>query len=297
MSEPITSPVPSTVPVPKVETTTVPAIKVEPKGLDSTKFVELSKKEIQLVKDRDAFKKEREEFEKVRAPLMAGNDRLLKFDNLLKKDPIEAMKFAGFSETDLINFLAAGEDKSTPEEKAVRLAQEEIKKFKDEQTNEKTKLQEEQETKTITKFKDDILKFTSSQSEKYEYCNFYGDQAQELIYDTVSAVLNDSAEVISIEEATNLVENYYEEQDKLMNTLKKRNSKPTEPIKEVTQPIVEVGPTSLTSNKRTIERVPQKDSTINKISTKTFSNPQINSAYATPEENKMRIIEKFRGLR
>lgn len=202
-----------------------PAPDAAPKDLESTRFSHLAKKESALVKEREALRNEKKEFEAQREKLVAAEKRLQEFDQLKEKDAIAAMKFAGFSDTDIMNYFASMEDKSTPEEKAAKAAQSEIQKFKDEQAKIQQEAQDKKNSEVITKFKSDISKHLASDKDKYEYCNFNGVIAEELILETVYQVLEDTQEVISIDEAAQMVEEYYEGLDKQMSTLKKRQPK------------------------------------------------------------------------
>lgn len=201
-----------------------------PKELESTRFTHLAKKESALVKERESFKREKQEFESQREKLTAAEKRVQEFEALKQKDSVAALKFAGFSDTDVMNYLAAAEDKSTPEEKAAKAAQGEIQKFRDEQTKKETEAQTKRNKEVIGKFKNDITKHISNDKDKYEYCNFNGSIAEELILETVSQVFEDTKQIISVEEAAQMVEEYYEGLDKQMSTLKKRQ--PREAVQE-----------------------------------------------------------------
>lgn len=193
--------------------------------MESTRFAHLAKKEAELVKQRAEFKKEQETLTSEREKMKEIHQKLQQFEDMRVKDPVAALKLAGFSETDLFNFIAQAEDKSTPEEKAVRAAQAEIKKFQDEQAKKEKDAEEKRNAEAIDKFRKDISGHVASDKDKYEYCNYNGPLAEELIYETVAAVLEDSKELISVQEAAEMVESFYEEQDKAMATLKKRQPK------------------------------------------------------------------------
>lgn len=196
-------------------------------ALESTRFAHLAKKEVELQKQRESFKKEQESLTQEREKMKAIHKKLQDFDEMKLKDPVAALKLAGFTETDLFNFIAAAEDNSTPEQKATKAAQAEINKFKEEQSKKEQEAQTKRNTEVLDSFRKDIQKQIASDKDKYEYCNYNGPLAEELIYETVAAVLEESKEVISVQEAAEMVESYYEEQDKAMSNLKKR--KPKEP--------------------------------------------------------------------
>lgn len=293
-------------------TTVVPEVLKEPgkpSELDSTRFAQLAKKEAALVRERELYKKERDAFKAEQAEVEKYRkawEMVKEIEAQQKTDPIAALKRAGFSETDLMNFLAQTEDTSTPEEKVVKLAKKEIDNFKTEQAQEAERrakeaadAQQVENDKAIAKFKLDIGSEIKKDLEKFEYCNYYGKQAEELIFETISAVLNDDKEMISIDEAAKLVEDYYEEQDKAMNTLKKRGFKPPV-VSEVVEKVVNTP--SLFKKPETM-RVESKQFVDNKVPTKTLSSKLTNSLSnvspdsLSPEQNKMRILEKYAALR
>lgn len=195
--------------------------------LDSTRFAQLAKKESALQKEREQFKLEKEANAQEKEKMKQIHKKLQDFEDMKGKDPVAALKLAGFSETDLFNFMAQAEDKSTPEEKAAKAAQTEIQKFRDEESKKVTLEQERRNTEALEQFQRDINTHITSDKDRYEYCNYHGQLAEELIKETVAAVLDESGgkDLITVEQAADMVEGYYEEQDKSMSTLKKRQPK------------------------------------------------------------------------
>lgn len=276
------------------------------KKLDSTRWAHLTKKEAALVKERDAFKKERESFQKEQTEASKYKrawEMVNEIAELQKTDAIGAMRKAGFSDADMMNFLAQSEDNSTPDEKAAKIVKSEIEKFKDEQAkiaeenNRKTQeLQKQQEDRTLAKFKSEIDSYVKKESEKYEYCSFYGEQAQDMIYETISAVLQDSGEMISIDEATQLVEEHYEDVDRAMNSLKKRGGQKMPPADTMQRE----APTSRAAAQLpSVNRVESKQFVDNKVPTKTITNKMVPTTSSftqqelSHEQNKQRIIDKY----
>lgn len=274
---------------------------IEDKKLESTRFNHLAKKESQLVKERELLKKEREDF-KIEKERVAGiSKRAQEFEDLKTKDKIAAMKYAGFTEEDIINFLAEPETVSNPEEKALKVVQTEINKFKEEEKlkdeqlkQDQQKIRDEEDNKILIKFKSDITSHVLSDKDQYEYCNYYGDIAQELIYETISNTLLEDKVVISIKEASELVESYYEEQDKSMNTLKKRSNKMS--LESKKEEIKESNPVKTEATK-----IFPKEYVNNKVPVKTITNRSvpslpINPERLSPEQNRQRVIEKYSQL-
>ena len=208
----------------------------ELKELDSTRFKHLADKESQLQRDREAFKKEREMFEKERTPLVEAHKRVTEFDSLKAKDKMAALKYAGFSDTDIFEIMAnVSPDNQTPEEKAAKAAQDVISKFQTDEAKKASDAQAKLNQDTLTTFRNDINKFISSDPDKYELCAYNGEVARELVEETVVAILNDTKELIDISEAVGMVEQYYEDQYKSMSNLKRFKAKtevPPVPAKE-----------------------------------------------------------------
>ncbi len=273
------------------------------KDLDSTRFTQIAKKEAALVKERESFKKELQAF-KVQEQEIAKYKEAWKMVNeiaeLQKVDEIAAMRKAGFNDANIMNLLSQTQENVSPEERAAKMAKAEVDKYRIEQeAKEKERDRINQESKklendrTIAKFKDDIGNVIKLNADKYEYCNYHGDSAKELVYNTISAILEDSNEMISTDEAAQLVEDWYEEQDKAMESLKKRGKYRAPPkAKEPEMTQTQVKPISST-------RVEAKDFASNKAPVKTLSNKinssatSFNTQSLTPEQNKQRVIDKY----
>ncbi len=283
--------------------------KVPVRDVNTERFVHLSKKEAALVKERESFKKEQESFKAQQAEYdkyRKAYEMVNEIAELQKTDEIAAMRKAGFSDNAIMNLMAQAEDNSTPEEKAMKMAKTEIDKFRAEQAQlqeatEKKAIEarKSEDEKAITRYKGDIDNHIKTASDKLEYCSFYGEAARELIYETVSSILQDSNEMVSIDEAAQMVEDYYEEQDKAMNSLKKRSShfaKKAPPAAPVA-PVIPKEQSKIPAN-----RVEAKQFVDNRPPTKTLSNkmsPALSStaeSYISPEQNKQRVLEKYASL-
>lgn len=210
-----------------------------PKALDSEKFAAFAKKEADYVKRQEQLKREREEVAAEREKLRPLHEQYQKYQEMKVKDPIEAMKMMGFTETDIINYLAA-QDKPEPtsEEKAAqaasKAADERIQAFEEAQAKKVEQERKVQDTKVIQGFKSQLSKVIEADKEKFEYCSYHGAAAEELAYEFLREVVKESGgkEAITPQEAIEMVEEYYEEQDKLMSSLKKRQPKEASVIKE-----------------------------------------------------------------
>ncbi len=226
-------PVPSS-PSEPVVTETAPPVQ----DIPSKAFGHLAKKEAELVRLREEFKKEREMFTSERDKFTPVVKQYQEYVALKEKDPIAAMKMIGFSEADIFNYMSAQQpEELTPEQKAIQAAENaasaKIKEFEDNQAKKILEQQNASDAALIKEYRSNISSAIQGNKEKYEYCAHYGAVAEELIYETVLAVVSESGgkEVPTAEEATAMVEEFYEEQDKQMSQLKKR-----QPKVEVTAP-------------------------------------------------------------
>lgn len=215
-------------------TTDKPAEAVAGTVLDSDRFAKLAAKEASLQKDRENFKTEQQKVYEREGKLRAIEKQILDFEEMRSKDPIQALKILGFTDTDVFNALAGNEKPAaTPEEIARLATQDELKKYEQAQLQAQAKVQAERDTKAIAGYKDAIGKVIEKQADKYEYCNFYGPVAQDLVYETVLQIMEDEQKAGSaittpmdaMREAIELVEGFYEEDDKSRMSLKKRQPK------------------------------------------------------------------------
>lgn len=207
----------------------------------------LLKKEVRLVKEQEAFKlKQREWEEKVkRADALLERDR--QFDETKKKDSFAALKMLGFTDTEIVNGLAAATpSEKTAEETAEEIARRVLKENNDALDVKAKEAEAKKNVEVIDRFQKSIGSMIDANPDKYEFCKFNGSAAQELIYETVAETLKDSGKLLTVSEATDLVEKYYEDRSAEMTKLKKLSPKEavteakTEPKREtVVQPKVD----------------------------------------------------------
>ena len=207
--------------------------------LTSTRFAAIEKREAKLQADREAFKKEREALETEKNAWKAKITPYEELEVLKAKDPIEAMKRLGFTETDIFNFAASHSEKKepTPQELAEAAAQKKIDENNARQKAESDKAAADRDERTLATFRSNIHSRLDEKKEEFEYCAHHGALAEELAFNTVRQVFADTCEydkdgnvtkpgeVITPDEALAMVEKYYEEEDKAMNTIKKRAAK------------------------------------------------------------------------
>lgn len=278
-----------------------PALDTEaPVGSDSIKAVLASdamaiqaRKEAKFVRERNEWNKKRDqeqaEIETLKKQLREPYDKIQAFEAKRKENPIEALKEIGFTETEIFNFMASQEKKEpTVEELARAATQEEIGKFKEEQAKLTAEAQKARDEGVITKFKTSIKASVEAGKDKYEYLAFNGSLAEELIYGYVNEVLKESGELIDLKEAMDDVETYYEEQDKAMSGIKKRQPKEASspgltPAKEpqrtrtITPPLQPNPPSKTLTNKM----APSTASTVRRAE--------------THEQKKQRLIEALKN--
>lgn len=283
-----------TMTIPSNDTTTAlnaPTVDATPPGqdtpqqiaqLDSTRFSHLAKKEAELQRQRAELKQGQTQLMTERQKMQEIQTQLNSFNELKTKDPVAALKHLGFSETDLFNFIAAQEDRATPEEKAQKAVQTEIQKFKDEQSQKEQELINRRNTETLQEFRQNITKTISSDPETFEYCNYHGPLAEDLIYETVAAVLETEKVVISVKEAAEMVEKYYEDQDNDMKTLKKRQPKVEEPVKQPPEQI-----------KPQVSPRPMPARTLSSKTGATIASTVSKPVNETHDQKKARLISKY----
>ena len=228
------TPQPTQESAPQAAPETAPQASAQPE-MQSKAFSHLAKKEAELRRRQDELKAEREKV----TPILKKYEE---FESLKKNDPIAAMKMLGFSETDIFNYMAQNApEELTPEQKAAAAAESaaeaKIKAFEDAQSKKELERQKVADQQVIQAYRGEVSKLLKSKAEDFEYCNFQGAAAEELIYETVLAIAKESngQDVPTPLEAARMVEEYYEEQDKAMSKLKKRQpanpALPPEPVK------------------------------------------------------------------
>lgn len=209
--------------LPEAEIPENPAVK---QVLDSDRFALVAKKEAKLVREREEFKKERAKIEEEKNQLRSFQEKINTFEAKRKVDPIGALKDIGFSETEIFNFMAAQEKKEpTPEEVARAAAADEINKFKETQAKVAADAQKAREQGLVSNYRTQISSAIKADPDKYEYANYYGKEAEDLAVEIATANVKLNNELLTPEQLAEEVEKYFEEQDKAMSALKKRQPK------------------------------------------------------------------------
>ncbi len=197
--------------------------------LVSSRIAQIAKKEAKYQSEVEAYKQKLLDFQEQKKQFDPFYEKYKQFEDMKGKDPVAAIRMLGFTDTDYINFVTAQEDKSTPEERAVKAAEAKIAEFEKKMADKESTAVNQRNSETISQFQKNIGITIKTDPEKFELCNFYGEDAEKLIYDTVSEGFqedlktNPNAIPMTASEAAELVEAYYEEQAIKIKALKKLN--------------------------------------------------------------------------
>ena len=205
--------------------------KAEPKDeLNSSRLAIFAKKEAAIQREREALKKEREDWEKgekAKAAEIVAKGK--QFDETFSKDKLAALKMLGYSDADIINMVTAVEEKkeipSLPKEEIERIAEEKTKALREELAAEKKQLAQERDERLISNLKSSIKDTIKNKAEKYDYCNFEGEEAESQAYEFIVHELKETkgAHLLTVDEALEMTEEYYEMRDKArLEAVKKR---------------------------------------------------------------------------
>lgn len=175
-----------------------------PKAPGSDRFAALAKKERAIQKQLAEIKSKEasvKAFEQLKASATSN--------------PLEALKALGISYEQLTQFLLNG-SKPTPELEVSqvkadldKLRQEQI--VREEQTKLAAKQAAEREyQETLADFGNEVKGFLQSNKDSYELTNMY--QGEEIVLSTIEQHFANTKRIMSIKEASDLVEAYFEEQ-------------------------------------------------------------------------------------
>ena len=288
----------ATTPVPEV----VPATPQTPAQapLQSTAFSQLAKKEAELVRQRSEFKKEQEATRLEKAKVEEYQKKIQAYEQAKQTDPVAALKMLGFSEQDIFNYMASQQKtEPTAEEKAAqaaaKAADEKIRAFEEQQTRRLLHEQQQKDQSLIAGFKSELGKALQQTKDSLEYCAYYGPEAEDLAYEITLAVVKESKgqEILTPHEALQMAEEYFEERDKEMSTLKKRKAqsvpieapKPKQP--ERTRTVTPADPRE--APKPTIT----KTRTLTNAATSTVASSRL-TRNETREEKRERLIQALK---
>ena len=195
-----------------------PAKTEAPKQLDSERFAALSRREKQLFKKQQEFKSQQAQMQK-------QAEQYQQFEALRQQvasNPLKAMEVLGISYQQLTDFILNGQ-KPTPELE-VQQVRKEVEALKQQRQLEQQQAQQMQKRREEARFQadskefdEDISKFMTDNVEKYELVSMHA--AQPIIRATIEQHYRNTKQIMDIEDATKLVEEYLEEQ--VRNTVEK----------------------------------------------------------------------------
>lgn len=201
---------------------------------DAARFAAIARREAALNKEREALKRERDEFMSNRGKAEPWLKKAEAFEAArAQKKNLDALRALGYDDTDIFNMLAdlPAPQEASAEEKAAKAASDaaeaKIKAFQDDQDKKASEAQKKRDESLINAHKGEISKFLESNQEKFEYCAHFGKEAEAQAYEIIVEGLRESKgeDLISIEEALQMTEDYLEERDKAMSSIKKRQPK------------------------------------------------------------------------
>lgn len=208
------------------------------------RFAALAKKERQLQQQMQQLKLQQAEVDKYKS----ARETAL-------QNPLEALKQLGLTYDQITQFMLNGQ-KPTPELEMQGIKQE-IEKLRTEQADKERKQVEQQQAqakadyqRTLSEFDQEVQDFVKSNSEKYELTSMYNGEA--IVRATIEQHFAQTKKIMSVEEATELVEKYFEDQVTAAQKTKKFQAKQSP--KEASQPKKEMGskqPTPTLSNELT----------------------------------------------
>lgn len=213
---------------PVVSETTEPA-KPEPSA--AQRFAFLAKKESALQRQRAEIKAAREameaqkaEIEKIRQEIEANKSKRDSY----RTNPLGLLEEHGLTYKELTDYILNNNTVST--ESQIRAIQERLdeqeKRREQEKLEAQKKAEEEaksREAQVIQEFRQEIGSFIKAKAETYELTALY--DGADLVYDTVEEYFDKTGKVLSIPEACDLVEKYFESQVEKATKTKKLSSK------------------------------------------------------------------------
>jgi hypothetical protein len=204
-----------TAPAPEAAAPPAEAPKPEaPKELDSARFAHLAKQEAKLVKERQELALERERVKEAAS-------KIRQFEDTKSKDPIEALKLIGFTETDIFNYMAGKKDPvpPTPDEIAAKKAEEiTSQRLKEWQEQQEKKLQEQtkaNDDRLIKEHKEQIGKFLDSTAGSLKHIEFQrkrGEDVEGTIQGIIAQTYAKTGEFLTPDKAAEELEAFYREE-------------------------------------------------------------------------------------
>lgn len=215
----------------------------------SAKFAALTKKEKAIVKRDQELKARDVSFAEREAKIAEREAKIKESESLWDTDPLKALELRGYDYTKLTSFMLDGK-LPAQETDPVKLAKKTIEDFKREQAEEKTKQEtaskkaaeeakakEEAElTAAWEAYNTEVNAFVAKNTDDYELINTYSQQ--HLIGETVDEFYKINKKVLSIKEASDMVEKYLESEAQKALKTKKFGGKASAPTAEKKEAVV-----------------------------------------------------------
>lgn len=256
------APVPVEAPKPADPTPPLAATAAEPAKTQAEQQKEY--RLAQMIKAKKAHLMEQRQIKADRAALAAEKAEVQAFKEAKEKarlDPDSYLKQGGLTYDELVQYYLNGKQVSPQAQvdsvrgEVERLRQELAQK--DQQALERqAQMAERQAVEVSNQFKTKIADFVNTNSEKFELTSLEGEEAQEAIYDLIEENHRRSGKIMSIEQATELMEQYIEKRVDTFNKAKKIASRaqttPTAPVKTQSLSQETDDPGVMPSNRKTL---------------------------------------------
>lgn len=229
-------------------------------GPISAKFAALAKKEKALVKQNADIKAREAALAAKEAELLARETKMKESESFWETDTLKALESKGLSYQKLTDMILSGklvaekepEDPVTVAKKIAEDLRREMKEREEAREAAERKAREEAEAKqkqdleeAYNTYREEVNNFTKEHAEDYELINLYGQQ--ELIIETVQGYYDKNKRVLSVKEASDMVEKYlYDEAQKALKSKKFGTQKKAETVAEKVIKKEEVKPATQT---------------------------------------------------
>lgn len=208
----------------------------------------------EFVKRFNALSRKEKQLAEERAKVKAWEAEQAKYQQLREsKDPMAVLESFGISPDDVVDALLGGsseEEDNTPSDPAEALKKEfedfkrQIEEEKQRKIEEQQTRQQEEEQAIIDNHKKTIDSFIQENSDKYELITARGEQ--ELVWDVTEAHFNEYGKVLTIEEASDMVEQYLEQEVQKLLKLKKFSNLTKSGQEEVNEKVLQEKPITTT---------------------------------------------------
>lgn len=202
----------------------------------SAKFSALAKKEKAIVTKTNELKAKEASFAEREAKIAAREAKIKESESLWDTDVFKALEARGYDYTKLTQLMLEGKTVAPESQDPVVLAKKTIEQFKTEQKQRdeeraanETKAKADAEAKQKQELEEawaayntEVQEFTSKNADDYELINTYSQQG--LVAQTVDEFYNKNKRVLSIKEASDMVESYLESEAKKALATKKFGS-------------------------------------------------------------------------